>query len=190
MGKVVQDISILRGKSENVTSVEEAKTLISQLDAVLLTLSNGVGLAAIQLGFPKRVGVIKRDDGTYIHLINPELIEKEDEFIYFKEGCLSFPDVFVNTKRYKQITVKNQVIRDDQFDEETFVAYYTKDEDESGNMGLLSIAIQHELDHFDGKLILDHDIQSQPVKRDNDKVGRNDPCPCGSGKKYKKCCLK
>ena len=22
-----------------------------------------------------------------------------------------------------------------------------------------------------------------------DKVGRNDPCPCGSGKKYKKCCL-
>jgi preprotein translocase subunit SecA len=22
------------------------------------------------------------------------------------------------------------------------------------------------------------------------KVGRNDPCPCGSGKKYKKCCLK
>jgi preprotein translocase subunit SecA len=22
------------------------------------------------------------------------------------------------------------------------------------------------------------------------KVGRNDPCPCGSGKKYKKCCLR
>ena len=27
-----------------------------------------------------------------------------------------------------------------------------------------------------------------PVKREEDKVGRNDPCPCGSGKKYKKCC--
>ncbi len=26
-----------------------------------------------------------------------------------------------------------------------------------------------------------------PVKRREDKVGRNDPCPCGSGKKYKKC---
>jgi preprotein translocase subunit SecA len=23
--------------------------------------------------------------------------------------------------------------------------------------------------------------------RDGEKVGRNDPCPCGSGKKYKKC---
>ena len=29
----------------------------------------------------------------------------------------------------------------------------------------------------------------QPVKKDK-KVGRNDPCPCGSGKKYKKCCGK
>jgi HEAT repeat protein len=28
-----------------------------------------------------------------------------------------------------------------------------------------------------------------PFKRDSPKVGRNDPCPCGSGKKYKKCCL-
>ena len=27
-------------------------------------------------------------------------------------------------------------------------------------------------------------------RRDEPKVGRNDPCPCGSGKKYKKCCLK
>ena len=28
-----------------------------------------------------------------------------------------------------------------------------------------------------------------PVKLNSDKIGRNDPCPCGSGKKYKKCCL-
>ena len=27
-----------------------------------------------------------------------------------------------------------------------------------------------------------------PVQRDEPKVGRNDPCPCGSGRKYKKCC--
>jgi preprotein translocase subunit SecA len=29
--------------------------------------------------------------------------------------------------------------------------------------------------------------KAQPVKRESKKVGRNDPCPCGSGKKYKKC---
>jgi len=34
------------------------------------------------------------------------------------------------------------------------------------------------------------DVTATPVKRDKDKVGRNDPCPCGSGKKYKKCCAK
>jgi uncharacterized protein len=28
----------------------------------------------------------------------------------------------------------------------------------------------------------------QPYRRPTTKVGRNDPCPCGSGKKYKKCC--
>ncbi len=28
----------------------------------------------------------------------------------------------------------------------------------------------------------------QPMVRDTPKVGRNDPCPCGSGKKYKQCC--
>ena len=34
----------------------------------------------------------------------------------------------------------------------------------------------------------DGDSKSQPVRRKDKKVGRNDPCPCGSGKKYKKCC--
>jgi uncharacterized protein len=29
----------------------------------------------------------------------------------------------------------------------------------------------------------------QPIRRNSERVGRNDPCPCGSGKKYKKCCL-
>ncbi len=34
------------------------------------------------------------------------------------------------------------------------------------------------------------DVSATPIKRDKEKVGRNDPCPCGSGKKYKKCCAK
>ena len=32
------------------------------------------------------------------------------------------------------------------------------------------------------------DAKQAPIERDAPKVGRNDPCPCGSGKKYKKCC--
>lgn len=38
---------------------------------------------------------------------------------------------------------------------------------------------------FSGK---DEGVPKKPVKREENKIGRNDPCPCGSGKKYKKCC--
>ena len=32
-------------------------------------------------------------------------------------------------------------------------------------------------------------VKKQPVRNAASKVGPNDPCPCGSGKKYKKCCM-
>jgi len=32
-------------------------------------------------------------------------------------------------------------------------------------------------------------VKKQPVRNAEKKVGPNDPCPCGSGKKYKKCCM-
>ena len=31
-------------------------------------------------------------------------------------------------------------------------------------------------------------LKPTPYRRGGKKIGRNDPCPCGSGKKYKKCC--
>jgi uncharacterized protein YchJ len=34
----------------------------------------------------------------------------------------------------------------------------------------------------------EHEHFALPIRRSEPKVGRNDPCPCGSGKKYKKCC--
>ena len=44
----------------------------------------------------------------------------------------------------------------------------------------------------DGKWLYEdgEDLQRMTIYRDQPKVGRNDPCPCGSGKKYKKCCGK
>ena len=43
---------------------------------------------------------------------------------------------------------------------------------------------------IDGKwFYVDGDmVKPKPVVRDKPKVGRNEPCPCGSGRKYKKCC--
>ncbi len=39
-----------------------------------------------------------------------------------------------------------------------------------------------------GEIVDEEEEQPRPVRRKQPKVGRNDPCPCGSGKKYKRCC--
>lgn len=49
--------------------------------------------------------------------------------------------------------------------------------------------VTHEHEHVHGPgCNHDHHELLKPIKRDSPKVGRNDPCPCGSQKKYKKCC--
>jgi len=189
MAKIIHNIGDLRLKSENVTAVEEAQEILMELENTLRPLDNGVGLAAIQIGKAKRIGAIKKDNGSFIHLINSELIEAIDEFVFVNEGCLSFPNEFRNTKRYKQVIIKNQRIEGGKFEDEILSFYYSKD-DEPGNDGLVAIAVQHELEHFAGELIIDHNIINAPIVRTEQKTGRNDKCPCGSGRKYKKCCGK
>ena len=199
MFEIVKDPMRLKAVSQDVSSVEEAKETISVLENVLKQISNGYGLAAIQLGIAKRVAIIKRDagfgKGEFISLINPEIIEQSDEFT-FREGCLSFPDVFIQNKRYKQVTIKNQVIDEDSFREEIQCYYYDTDKPEN----LEAIALQHELDHFQGRIIVDNlgiaTASTANLKESLKNVGRNDPCPCGAmddtgkPKKFKKCCGK
>lgn len=64
-----------------------------------------------------------------------------------------------------------------------FVAHY---DDHDGSHS------HHEVSHFvfKDKWLFDSSItpEKNPIKREGVKVGRNDPCPCGSGKKFKKCC--
>lgn len=187
MNKIVQAIDQLRQKSLPVESVQEAKEILAKLEAAFP--ENGVGLAAIQIGIPKRIAYTKYNDKVS-YLINPVLVEGIDPFVFFGESCLSFPGVSRDTNRFKQVLIKNQIIDGDVFREETQSYYYSPDAEEAGNDGLLAIAVQHEMEHFEGKLLIDYNIRIEPIKNATPKVGRNDPCPCGSGKKYKKCCLK
>jgi len=184
MAKIVQDISFLRQKSTSVT-IEEATILIEDLKKALCKTDNGVGLAAVQIGSSKRVGVIKKGDG-YQYLINAELEGAENEFVYCHEGCLSLPGVFIDTNRYKQITIRNHRILDGELIPQTECYYFSPDPSEMGNDGLVAIAVQHELDHFEGKLITDRQAQLPQPFVNTEKIGRNDKCPSGSGKKYKK----
>jgi peptide deformylase len=194
MTNVVTQQDVLRKRSTNVESPEEARGILVQLEAAMQDMDNALGLAAIQIGIPKRVAILKHknpksQEVTTRHIINAEEVLAEDEFVFFNEGCLSIPNVFLNTKRYRHYEIKNQVIDGDEFREEGLYFYYAKDSEEAGHSGISAIAIQHELAHFEGKLITDDPVEAAPIKNETKKVGRNDPCPCGSGKKYKKCCL-
>ena len=107
--------------------------------------ANGIGLAAIQIGIPKRIVVIdvskdinKREP---ICLINPVIKKFSKETSIYEEGCLSIPDTFIEIERPKSIWLEyideHENIKNVKFD------------------GLLSTCAQHEIQHCDGKLIID-----------------------------------
>ena len=133
----------LRTIAKPVVSVDE--TIKQQVKDMFETMyeAPGIGLAATQVNFHQRIIVIDISDqcNEPICLINPEIIEKSGE-IQWEEGCLSVPDYYENIIRANDIKVQalNQ-------HGETF-------ELEASEM--LSVCIQHEIDHLDGILFVDH----------------------------------
>jgi len=204
MIQIVKDINVLKQVSEPVKSVLEAIGIADKLKETLDRESNGVGLAAIQLNIPKTISVLKKEffaNKEYFYLINPKILEAEDKFLFGNEGCLSFPGQFFNTWRYKHLTIENSRIEGDKFEKEKLYFYYPNINDKedskfSGDNGIICVAIQHEIDHFEGRIIPEYCVKNEPIQRENVKVGRNEPCPCGARKsngepvKYKKCCGK
>ena len=175
--KITTDLETLRKKSTEVGigSISRLNfTLVKQLKNTLKRYG-GLGISAIQLGISQRVFIFKNNRNELITCYNPIIKEMYDEFIFPNEGCLSLPKVQVNTKRYKYCEVEY-------YDEHKQLRRMLLQE-------LEAVEFQHECDHLNGMLIIDRQVKQQPRVNKN-KVGRNDPCPCGSGKKYKKCCLR
>ena len=96
--------------------------------------NNGIGLAAPQVGVLKRLFIMGNEEKLYV-CINPEVISGEEEERGL-EGCLSFPDLWMNVKRYKKIKVKYQTISGQIVESEL--------------SGLTARVFQHELDHLNG----------------------------------------
>jgi len=137
----------LREKSKEVHKIsKKVKELIKDLMDTLYS-QNGVGLAAPQIGENYRIFVIDTSSGDEplnpIVFINPKIIKKSGAFIS-NEGCLSFPEVYANVRRYSDVMIK---ALDD--NGRPFVL-------EAKNGSLLAKAIQHEFDHLDGILFIDH----------------------------------
>ena len=161
-------------KTLRKVSVEEGYKVATELFEILNKRKDGIGLAANQVGIDANVAVLNVREPVV--LINPEIVRKEEETRYY-EGCLSFPKKGCHTKRYKVVEVKT----DNNESNMTFGAGDTE-------VDLLeSVCIQHEIDHLNGMRILDR--VADTTYRAEIKPGRNEPCHCGSGKKFKKCCI-
>jgi len=135
---------VLRQKSPAVPKVDDAvRRLVDDLFETMRA-AKGVGLAANQIGVARRVAVVDigAEDPPALVLINPVIVERGDEEETAEEGCLSIPEIFGDVTRAARIVVE------------------ALDQDGSRARvearGYKARAIQHEIDHLDGILFLDH----------------------------------
>jgi peptide deformylase len=106
----------------------------------------GIGLAAVQVGEPIRMLVIdlsKEGEPKQPQIfINPEIVERSDDRSVYEEGCLSIPDYYAEVERPATVRVK-------------YLDEHGKGHEIEAE-GLLATCLQHEIDHLDGVLFIDH----------------------------------
>lgn len=139
LGLVDKNNPVLRKKAKEITKIDDSiKKIVADM-ANLMYKSEGVGLAAPQVGISKRLVLIDVGEGL-MALVNPEIIYEEGKEIA-SEGCLSIPGVFNNVERSARVVVKAL----NENGEELRIA----------GAGLLARALQHEIDHLEGILFID-----------------------------------
>ena len=137
---------LLRQVSKPVDKVgdEERKLMDDMLDTMYD--APGIGIAAIQIGVPKRIIVmdISRDENKKepLYFVNPVIKNKNENKSRYEEGCLSVPDQFAEIERPKTCEVE-------------YLDYYGKKQTLKAE-GLLATCIQHEIDHLEGILFIDY----------------------------------
>ena len=139
--------------SEEIKDFDE--TLHVLLDDMYETMiaKNGVGLAAIQIGVPKRVLIVnvplesdEEEDNLQprentLEIINPVITYRSEGKVKFQEGCLSVPGFYEDIERHEMVTIEYQDRKGERF---------TIEDD-----AFLAVALQHEIDHLDGKLFIE-----------------------------------
>jgi len=145
---------VLLQKAKKVTTFDSSVRKLANDMLETMYDENGVGLAAPQIGVSKRIMVIdvsgEDEPNQPIIFINPQIVEKEGSLIGL-EGCLSFPNVFFEVRRFHRIVVKYQNLAG-------------KDVKMSAEGDLLCRAIQHEIDHLDGELFINKAVS--PIAAD------------------------
>ena len=140
------DLAVLKAKSLPVEGVDDA--LRALMDDMLETMyaAPGIGLAAVQIGEPKRVIVMdlarEGEEPRPRYYVNPEIVWASDETAPYEEGCLSVPEVYDEVERPARVRLRYLDYQGDAVEEEAD--------------GLFAVCIQHEMDHLEGVLFIDH----------------------------------
>lgn len=136
----------LKLKSQPVEAVDDE--LRALMDDMLETMyaAPGIGLAAIQIGVPKRVIVMdlarEGEDKQPRYFVNPEILAASDDTQPYEEGCLSVPDIYDEVERPAKVKLRYLNYQGEQVEEDA--------------EGLFAVCIQHEMDHLEGVLFIDH----------------------------------
>jgi peptide deformylase len=137
---------LLKQASKPVEQVDDAVRAL--MDDMLETMYDapGIGLAAIQIGEPKRVIVMdlarEGEEKQPRYFVNPEILWKSEETVPYEEGCLSVPEYYDEVQRPAKVKLRYLNYQGDEVEEEA--------------EGLYAVCIQHEMDHLDGVLFIDH----------------------------------
>src|SRR5208283_2090142 len=170
---IVNNEELLRVKCQEVLPDEVGsllETLEKELDYANKLGKGGIGLAAPQIGIAKNIAIV-RIEKIKFNLINAKIEQGFDPSIFKEEGCLSFPGRVENTIRFQEVVIGNNLLSPHRF----IVS------------GLNAVVCQHEIDHLNATLFMDHvPPKTSPIIKSS-KIGPNDSCSCGSGKKFKKC---
>ncbi|MCH2669188.1 MAG: peptide deformylase [Gammaproteobacteria bacterium] len=140
----------LRKESRDVSEKEFGEELNKHMDNMLVKMFdlNGVGLSGVQIGDHRRIFVIDAGSGP-MKIVNPEILEPSEEKVTYTEGCLSLPGLRLDVERCKYIKLK----------------YFTPfgEAKEEVFPDIHAVIIQHEIDHLNGKTLLD---KASWIKRD------------------------
>ena len=137
---------LLKQVSQPVEAVDDE--LRALMDDMLETMYDapGIGLAAIQIGVPKRVIVMdlsrEGEEKQPRYYVNPEILWASEETAPYEEGCLSVPEYFDEVERPARVKLR-------------YLNYHGEQVEEDAD-GLFAVCIQHEMDHLEGIVFLDH----------------------------------
>lgn len=134
----------LRQVAKPVSTLDESfQSLIEKMKKTMHE-AQGIGIAANQVGDDRAIFILCTPDTIDEVFLNPEILEKSEIIPFFEEGCLSVPGVTAHTSaRFNKVKLR-------------YLDYKTMTVVEKEYQGLTAIAIQHEVDHLNGKLYIDH----------------------------------